>query len=187
MNKVFYIIAMVATWLPFTEATCAVDLTVQAETGSAAIVDSCIAKIATSGIFTSNDQQMLRRIAYVETHYGTDSHTYSDASNDGGIWQLSSAKYDTTKNTGNSALNSLIQAISTEFGISWTSTTWSDLRKPFYSAIAARLYFEVVTASIPLASNSASQGTYWVTYYTTSGGAQSDYVTAANELDGQGM
>ena len=186
MMVIFYIVVVVS-WLPFIQATCAVDLTLQAETGGSAIVDACISKISTSGVFTTNDQQMLRHIAYVETHYGTDNHTYSNASNDGGIWQLSSAKYNATKDSSNLTINSLIQKISAEFEITWTSTEWSDLRKPFYSAIAARLYLEVITASIPLASNSASQGTYWATYYTTSGGTQSDYVTAVNDLDGQGM
>ena len=150
------------------------------------MVEASIAKITASGIFTSNDQQMLRRIAYVETRDGTNSTTYSDPNNDGGIWQLSSTKFTATKNTGNIAISSLITKISAEFNITWTSTQWSDLRKPFYSAIAARLYLEVITASIPLASQVSSQGTYWVNYYTSSGGTQTDYVDAVNELGGVG-
>ena len=146
------------------------------------VVDACIDKISASGIFTSNDQQMLRRIAYVETRDGTNSSTYSDLNNDGGIWQLSSTKFTATKNTSNPAISSLIGNISTEYNIIWTSVQWSDLRKPFYSAIAARLYLEVITSSIPLASQVSSQGLYWVNYYTSSGGTQSDYVDAVNEL-----
>lgn len=176
------------TSLPHTEALCALtDLTLQPGGNSSAIVDACISKISTSGIFPSDDQHMLRRIAYVETHYGTDSHTYSNISNDGGIWQLNSDKYDTTKNLMFASV-SILQNIYTEFGITWTSTTWSDLRKPFYSALAARLYLEVINAmiSIPLASNPSEQGTYWDTYYTISEGTQSDYVTAVNDLNSQG-
>lgn len=180
---------LIAVFLPLSlgsNGTCVVDLTLQPETGGTVVVDACIAKISASGIFTSNDQQMLRRVAYVETRDGANSGTYSDPSNDGGIWQISSTKFTATKNTGNSAISSLITSIYTEFNITWTSIDWSDLRKPFYSAIAARLYLEVITASIPLSSLVSSQGAYWVNYYTASGGTQTDYVDAVNELDGVG-
>ena len=184
------VLLLVAVFLPVSlgtnSTTCVVDLTLQAEAGGTVVVDACIDKISASGIFTSNDQQMLRRIAYVETRDGTNSSTYSDPNNDGGIWQLSSTKFTATKNTGNLAISSLITKVSTEFNITWTSVQWSDLRKPFYSAIAARLYLEVITASIPLASQVSSQGSYWVNYYTSSGGTQSDYVDAVNELVGVG-
>uniref|UniRef100_A0A1X7SKR6 VWFA domain-containing protein n=2 Tax=Amphimedon queenslandica TaxID=400682 RepID=A0A1X7SKR6_AMPQE len=40
----------------------------------------------------------------------------------------------------------------------------------------------VITQSIPLASNINGQGSYWANYFTSSGGTQSDYVTAVNEL-----
>ena len=181
------LVVTIAVILPVSLGTnntiCAVDLTLQAEAGGTAVVDACIDKISTSGIFTSNDQQMLRRIAYVETRDGTNSSTYSDPNNDGGIWQLSSTKFTATKNTSNPAISSLIiDIISTHFNITWTTTQWSDLRKPFFSAIAARLYLEVITASIPLASQVSSQGSYWVNYYTSSGGTQSDYVDAVNDL-----
>ena len=187
----FLLLVWLSTLLPYTEASCAlVDLTLMEGTNGSAVVDACIAKISTSGIF-SDDQQMLRRIAFVETNYGIDSHTYSNAYNDGGIWQLSSAKYDATKNSNNVAIGLLTDEIYTKFGINWASTQWSDLRMPFYSALAARLYLEVlrleiVNASIPLASNSGEQGSYWATYYTMSGETSSDFVSAVNELSSQG-
>ena len=125
---------------------------------------------------------MLRRIAYAETKDGADSRTYSSKEN-GGIWRVSESKYAATKDTSsNRHLEPKIQAISTTFGIKWLSTNWTDLRKPFYSALAARLYMLVITQSIPLASNINGQGTYWANYFTSSGGTQSDYVTAVNEL-----
>ena len=177
------LLVLAAVFLPVSlGTTCVVDLTLQAESSGTVVVDTCIDKISASGIFTSNDQQMLRRIAYVETRDGTNSSTYSDPNNDGGIWQLSSTKFTATKNTSNPAISSLIGNISTHFNITWATTQWSDLRKPFFSAIAARLYLEVITSSIPLASQVSSQGSYWVNYYTSSGGTQSDYVDAVNEL-----
>ena len=155
-----------------------IDLTLVPESSGTAVVHACISKLSEASIFSS-DQQLLRRIAYAETHDGEDSDTYSDSSNDGGIWQLSSSKYASTK-TSISA--SLLQSISTEFGITWTSTSWSDLRKPFYSAIAARLYLEVISASIPLQTNTNGQANYWVNYYTSSGDSASDFVTAVSYL-----
>jgi receptor-type tyrosine-protein phosphatase Q len=167
----------------FATAQCSTDLTLVAETNGTAVVDACIIKISQSGIFTVNDQQMIRRIAFVETRYGSDPSTYSSATNHGGIWQLSEAKYNATKNTGsNSQLLQQVNGISTSFGINWLTTTWNDLRKPFYSALAARLYLQVITASIPLASLVSSQGTYWSSYYTSSGGTQADFVTGVNQL-----
>ena len=168
-----------------------VDLTLQAGAGGTAVVKASIDKILASGIFTStsNDQQMLRRIAYVETRDGTNSTTYSDPNNHGGIWQLSNTKFTATKNVGNSAISSLIPNIDNKFGIIWNETQWSDLRKPFYSAIAARLYLEVIhsNASIPLASLVSSQGSYWENYYTSSlGAAQTNYVEAVDELEAAG-
>ena len=159
-----------------------VDLTLQPETNGTLVVQACLAKISQSSIFSTNDQQMLRRIAYVETNDGTDADTYTNTSN-GGIWQLSETKYTATKNTGsNTQLQQQVQGISTSFGINWLTTQWVDLRKPFYSALAARLYMQVITASIPLASDLSSQGTYWANYYTSSGGSQSQYVSAVNQL-----
>ena len=159
-----------------------VDLTLQPETNGTLVVQACLAKISQSSIFSTNDQQMLRRIAYVETHDRTDADTYTNTSN-GEIWQLSETKYTATKNTGsNTQLQQQVQGISTSFGINWLTTQWVDLRKPFYSALAARLYMQVITVSIPLASDLSSQGTYWANYYTSSGGSQSQYVSAVNQL-----
>ena len=142
----------------------AVDLTLQPEANGTLVVQACLAKISQSSIFSTNDQLMLRRIAYVETHDGADADTYTNTSN-GGIWQLSETKYTATKNTGsNTQLQQQVQGISTSFGINWLTTQWVDLRKPFYSALAARLYMQVITASIPLASDLSSQGTYWANY-----------------------
>ena len=185
INMLATIIA-VAVAIHLAAASCvSVDQTLVPGTNGSAVVDVCIAKV--SDVFVDDDQLMLRRIAYVETGYGNDPDTYSDISNDGGIWQLSRDKYNATKNTADSTLNSLIQKIQENFGIDWVSTQWSDLRKPFYSALAARLYLQVITASIPLSSDVDGQATYWVTHYTTSGGTESDYITAIDELNDQGM
>ena len=154
-----------------------VDQTLVPEQNGTAVVQACIAKITQASIFT-NDNQLLRRIAYVETNDGLDADTYT-ANNSGGIWQLSESKYSATKSS--TTLQTQIQGISTSFGITWANTQWQDLRKPFYSALAARLYFYLISASIPLANDIAGQANYWANYYTSSGGAAADFTNAVNQ------
>ena len=155
-----------------------VDLTLVPEANGTAVVQACIAKITQSAIFT-NDNQLLRRIAYVETNDGLDTDTYT-ANNDGGIWQLSESKYLSTNST---SLQQQIDKISTSFNITWENTQWQDLRKPLYSALAARLYFYLISASIPLANDITGQANYWVNYYTSSGGTVTEFTTAVNQLN----
>ena len=173
---------VLAVTLAIISTTTAVDLTREPGTNGRDVVQACIAIITQPRIF-SEDQQLLRRIAYVETRDGTDPDTYA-GNNDGGIWQLSEMKYLATKTVN----QQLLQDITTHFNIDWTATVWSDLRKPLFSALAARLYFEVITAEIPLSPDISAQGNYWATYYTSSGGTQTEFVNAINELtDTEGM
>lgn len=160
-----------------------VDFTLIPETNGLAVVQASIDKISQSAVFSVDDQQMLRRIAYVETRDGSDPLTYSSNTNHGGIWQVSEAKYFATKNTGSNAqLQQQVQEILLNFNIDWLATNWSDLRRPFYSALAARLYMQVIMESIPLASNVADQGSYWSLLFTSSRGTEADYVNAVREL-----
>lgn len=77
-----------------------------------------------------------------------------------------------------------IKDIQTAFGIDWPSVEWSDLTKPLYSAIGARLYLQYQsranTAGIPRPIE--DQGKYWVQYYRPSSSA-SVYVSAAERLE----
>ena len=152
------------------------DLTTQPGTNGSAVVSACISRVQQSGIFTS-DNEMLRRIAYVETDYGNNENTYR-SNYDGGIWAVDEDIFNETKNT---TLTSLHQSIQTNFSIEWSSVEWNDLRKPLYSALAARLYFKTVNASIPFSSNIQLQAMYWMTYYNTAG-STSNFVTLLNEL-----
>ena len=78
-----------------------VDLTLVPEANGTVVVQACLAKITGANIFAA-DNQMLRRIAYVETRDGTDSDTYTPTNN-GGIWQLSESKYMQTKGSSSGA------------------------------------------------------------------------------------
>ena len=156
------------------------DLTTQEGTSGTAVVSACLSRLRDSGIFTS-DNEMMRRIAYVETDDGNDANTYR-GDYDGGIWALDEDLFDETQNTTSySSLTSLHQSIQTEFSIDWSTVLWSDLRKPLYSALAARLYLTTISASIPISSSLQSQATYWATYYNTSG-STSTFVSLVNEL-----
>ena len=68
-------------------------------------------------------------------------------------------------------LNSTFREIQRHFGIDWQSVQWEDLRKPLYSALAARLILSNVTLteSIPLASDVAAQASYWRRHYNAVG------------------
>lgn len=156
-----------------------VDLTLVAEANGTIVVQACLAKITQANIFPS-DNQMLRRIAHVETRDGSDSDTYTPT-NSGGIWQLSQAKFTQTKGSS-SQLTAPVNGISTNFGITWSTTVWNDLRKPLYSALAARLYMLLISTSIPLANNVNGQASYWVNQYTSSSGTTSEFTTAVNAL-----
>ena len=160
-----------------------VDLTVQAGASGSSVVIACISRIQQSGIFSS-DNEILRRIAYVETSDGNDADTYQDGY-DGGIWAVSQSLLQSTQNTASySVLTNLHQQIQTSFSIQWSTVQWNDLRKPLFSALAARLYFYTVSASIPISSSIQSQATYWAIYYHALG-STSEFVTRVNELEAQ--
>ena len=155
-----------------------VDLTLVPKANRTVVVQACIAKVTHAAIFT-NDNQLLRRIAYVETNDGLDDDTYT-TNNDGEIWQHTECKYLPTKSA--TSLQQQIQGISTSFSITWANTQWEDLRKPLYSALSARLYFYLISSSIPLAKDITGQANYWVSYYTSSRGTATNFTIGVNQL-----
>ena len=141
------------------------DTTIEENTSGKDVVIASINKIQTAQIF-DKDEGMLRRIAYTETKDGTDANTYSADDYHGGIWRLSEEKYLMTKGVDMVILDKIRQ--SSELGINWTATEWRDLRKPLWSALAARLYLTTIQSSdIPLSINHDEQANYWFTHYHT--------------------
>ena len=100
--------------------------------GSAAVLLS-VGRIQQSGVF-GNDNDILHRIAYVETRDGTLSETFSEGYN-GGIWAVDEDAFRSTQNTD--AFARLPAKIEELLQINWLDAEWSDLRKPLYSALAA--------------------------------------------------
>ena len=58
--------------------------------------------------------------------------------------------------------------IKAKLHIDWTKTTWSDLDKPLYSGLAARLFLARIPDPIP--SDLTAQAMYWKKYYNTAAG-----------------
>ena len=143
-----------------------VDRTLERGVSGADVVKATVNKI--QNVF-GDDQQFLRRIAYVESKDGTDSNTYRSGYH-GGIWQVDEIGFLDTQNTvSHPRLDVRYEQITEEFGIDWPSVQWSDLRIPLYSAIAARLILLNIPEAIPCGIQ--GQATYWKTYYNTDAGA----------------
>ena len=146
------------------------------ESAGAAVVLLSAVHIRSTGIF-GDDNDLLPRIAYVETRDGSAANTYREGYH-GGIWAVGESAFSSTKDdTTYSSLTAVFENIRQEFGIDWPSTTWSDLRKPFYSALAARLVLFITAAPIPVSSDVQRQASFWAQYYNPSG-STSNFVSA---------
>lgn len=139
-----------------------VDRTLEAEASGVSEVRAVVGKI--EAVF-GNDNQFLRRIAYVESIDGTHQNTYQNGYH-GGIWQVDEIGFRDTQNiASHPGLSAKYEQIMREFGINWPDVEWMDLRKPLYSGIAARLKLLNILAPIPC--DIAGQAAYWKRYYNT--------------------
>ena len=59
--------------------------------------------------------------------------------------------------------------IKAKLGIDWTMVKWTDLEKPLFSALAARLYLARLKEAIP--SDVPCQAKYWKKHYNTVNGS----------------
>jgi receptor-type tyrosine-protein phosphatase Q len=143
----------------------AVDLTLEDDATGSDVVLAVIAKLDFARIFDS-DHRFLRRLAFVENGDGVNS-TSTDY---GGIWALEESKFGVVLTAPE--LEEVYRSIRRSFAIEWSQVKKNDLRKPFYSGLAARLYLYYLeitaTASIPLAGNIQEQAQFWITYYHSS-------------------
>ena len=127
-----------------------------------------VGRIQQSGVF-GNDNDILRRIAYVETRDGTLSGTFREGYN-GGIWAANEDAFRSTQNTDAFAqLPAMIEQIEELLQINWLDAEWSDLRKPLYSALAARLIIFNAPTPVPPPDDLAGQAQFWVEYYNRNG------------------
>lgn len=141
-----------------------------------------IGSIQQSGVF-GDDNELLRRIAYTETRDGTLSNTYRSGYH-GGIWAVDEAEFLKTKNTVQyTRLPAKFQRIQLHYGINWSTVQWLELRKPLYSAFAARLVLYIAPRSIPSADDLPGQAQFWVAHYNGDGDP-SNFVTTSSGLEG---
>ena len=128
------------------------------------VVHAAVVQIQQSGVFP-NDHSLLRRIAYVESRDGTHPNTYR-AGYHGGIWQVDLIGFkDTQDIISHPGLRKKYQKIQEHFGIDWRTVQWMDLRKPLYSALAARLLLSNKPRAIP--RDLRGQAEYWKQHYNT--------------------
>ena len=157
------------------------DLTLVPEASGSDVVKAVVSKIETTGVFPT-DHRLLRRIAYVESLDGQVTRTYREGY-DGGIWQVNQVAFLDTQNlSAHPGLDSLYGNIQTYFDIDWQYVTWEDLRKPFYSGLAARIYLWNIGKSIPLAGEIVEQALYWRDIYNYNGTSK-DFINLVEALE----
>ena len=155
------------------------DLTLVPNASGSDVVKAVVSKIETAGLFPT-DHRLLRRIAYVQSLDGQETRTFRDGYH-GGIWQVNQATLVDTQNlSAHPGLVSLYDKVQIYFGIDWRFVTWEDLRMPFYSGLAARIYLSNL-GGIPLAGDIDGQATYWRAMYNN--GTEKDFVTLVNALE----
>ena len=174
-------VSLVRVWICVTVAQLAIanssNILYQTNATGSAVVLQAIASLQQSGVF-GNDNELLRRIAYIETRDGK----LTSASNDGGIWAVRESKFLQTKNLDNNILQKIDQ-IQMPFGINWTSVQWRDLCMPIYSMIAARLVLHLTPHEIPPANDLEAQARFWVQYYNPDGD-EDEFIGASSALQG---
>ena len=69
--------------------------------------------------------------------------------------------------TAQADLRNLYDGIFVAFAINWTEVQWMQLRAPLFSALAARIYFEIVQEDIPNIGDLEGQGQFWKRHYNS--------------------
>ena len=141
-----------------------------------------IAYIHQVAIF-QDDNNLLRRIAFVETKDGS----YVDVfNNSGGIWAVDEDTFLSMQinNNSNSSLFQKYEKIGQLLGIDWKAVQWSELNKPLYSALAARLVLFIAPENIPSSEAVPAQAQFWKDHYNSEGSVK-EFLRAANKLKGK--
>ncbi len=113
--------------------------------------------------------EFLTRVAKVESCYG--SHAGTNTGGGGlGPWQIDKIAFQDTKNTkSHPNLKNIYAKLKEKSNIDWSKIQYSDMTKPLYSALAARILLLNNPESIP--TDEEGQAQYWKTHYNTVSGA----------------
>jgi len=123
-----------------------------------------------------DESGLLKFIANKESKFGEDRNTFKNKEGKkyhGGIFQVDKIGFESTQDTkSHPKLKNHYKKIKDQLGIDWTKVTWKDLRKPLYSALAARLFLKNISedmenkAGLTMADHEA----YWQKFYNTIAG-----------------
>lgn len=124
------------------------------------VVRLCIKKLKSPIFNMPDDNNFMWRVACVMSDFGREMNK------NGGIWQLSTTAFkDTMDTSAHYALPRKYQKIWKAYGIDWKNVKYEDLNKPFYSALAARLYLSNFSEPIPPPHKVSEQAEYWKFMY----------------------
>ena len=90
---------------------------------------------------------------------------------------------DTMDTRAHKRLPGKYQRILKAFNIDWKSVSYEDLDKPFYSALAARLYLSNYPEHIPPAHQIDNQAEYWKFKYMAGSGDIQYFKDKVHELE----
>lgn len=127
--------------------------------------------------------QFLKEIAKQESNFGRHPNTYRKGYH-GGVWQVDKIGFNDTQDVkSHPKLKNKFKKIKERFGINWENVKWKDLRKPLYSAIAARLLLSNKEGEIP--DTLEGRAKYWKYKYNTEEGRGKveDYLDNNREVD----
>ena len=127
------------------------DTTIREKAAGTQVVAATLRRLKNACLFT-NDFFFMRRVAWVESHFGSDAGSF-DLQEPKGIWQLSSRGFqDTLDTNAHPSLSGLCANISAQLGVNWPSMNFSNanMNKALYNALAARIYMQNNIDSIPL-------------------------------------
>ena len=150
----------------------------QYDSNGSTVVLLSVAHLGQSAAFPT-DNGFLRRIAYAETRDGTSSSIEFH-----NIWAVSQEGLEQTQILNNPTLNVKRNLIALEFDIDWLMVERDDLKRPFYSALSARLLLFLAPELIPDFSDIPDQARFWKKYYNVDG-SLSEFIGAVNELEGE--
>ena len=100
------------------------------------------------------------------------------------VFQISEDNFDHTKSSQNQDVESLRSEINARFQIIWNQVQWEELRKSFYSALAARLLLSTFPEKPPNNAEVDAQAAYWKQYYDTprGPGTEEGFISDVQEL-----
>ncbi|XP_076802484.1 uncharacterized protein LOC143446634 [Clavelina lepadiformis] len=159
----FLVVAILVSIVTYSNAQ--QDLTLVAGQSGVDVVDACINKLSAIPLF-SNDFGFLKRIALVESDFGSNTTTIN-VNPAGGIWQIS-----TTINqaiSGSTTLAAVLTQARLLFGTDITDFVNGDFSIPLKSALAAKLYIELISVNGEVPGTVTEQATWWTRYYNENG------------------